>query len=77
MRLKHQVKQLCEKPKRQEVRAQTTKFDHHMLKQRVGIDTQGWAGDTQLYAFFTDENMFEEIARRMRKALGPRDGRVC
>lgn len=57
-RLKSQLKELCENPDIKKV-SHNIKFDHHILYQ-FGINTKGWFADTQLLAFFADENMLDK-----------------
>ena len=57
-RLIGQLKQLCENPAVKKC-GHNIKYDYHILR-KLGINTKGIFGDTMLYAFFADENMFEK-----------------
>lgn len=44
------------------------KFDHHQIRESLGVKVRGWFADTQQLAFVADDNMFEkslnEVTRR-------------
>lgn len=57
-RLRAQVKQLLEDPTIKKM-AHNLKYDHQ-LSAKEGIEVKGWMHDTQLMAFFVDENMMSK-----------------
>lgn len=73
--LRGQLKTLLEDPSVKKM-AHNLKFDHQMAR-KEGIEVQGWAHDTQLLAFQTDENMMEMALDAVTRIFVPEMAGYC
>lgn len=53
------------------------KFDHHQIRESLGVKVRGWFADTQQLAFVADDNMFEKSLNEVTRRWVPEMAGYC